>query len=165
MIHLALVEFGLLVRWVERGGWRKRLSCVRSSWITFGMLAIVHCHKGVFEAIHQRARIAHPAGLWKLLSASVASTRYHFIWHLEGRVGRLALVSSGRSSGGATELRQALVTYSFYSDRAFIPFFQGLLAEFRILNFGEQSLEKWNKCLFPWPEYVTNACRSSVAPA
>jgi hypothetical protein len=125
-IYLALVSWAL----GEVGGTRRlaeeavmravELDHVRT-------LAIVHCHKGVFEAICQRAEVT-----LRDAETLVRLCREHAIplyLAIGGALGGWARARLGDLQAGATELRHALVTYSGHGNRAFIPFFQGLLAE------------------------------------
>jgi predicted ATPase len=90
-------------------------------------LATVHCHKGLFEAMCQRAEVTlRDAETLDRLCGEHAIPLYLAIG---GALGGWARARLGDLHAGATELRHALVTYSDQGNKAYIPFFQGLLAE------------------------------------
>jgi tetratricopeptide (TPR) repeat protein len=121
LVSWALGEVGGTQRLAEEAVMRAvQLDHVRT-------LAIVHCHKGLFEAICQRAEVTlRDAETLVRLCGEHAMPLYLAIG---GALGGWARARLGDLQAGATELRHALVTYSNQGNRAFIPFFQGLLSE------------------------------------
>jgi tetratricopeptide (TPR) repeat protein len=90
-------------------------------------LAVVHWSKGLFEAICKRFEVAlREAETLVKLCGEHAIPLYLAIGRALGGWARACV---GDVLAGATDLREALVTYSDQGNKAFIPFLQGLLAE------------------------------------
>jgi hypothetical protein len=92
-------------------------------------LAVVHWSKGLFEAICKRFEVAlREAETLVKLCGEHAIPLYLAIGRALGGWARACV---GDVQAGATELREALVTYSDQGNKAFVPFLQGLLPKLR----------------------------------